>query len=136
MSCEQVVEIIAKSDNYIRVAPTEITLCDACAPSGRCRADWLSASRNTKKSFEIPIDAPISVEVGDQVTLIIQSRALQGAVLRLYGLPLMGLLIGVMMGDAFALPEGISVLMAAMGTCLGWLVGRQWSNDVVVKVKP
>lgn len=136
MSCEQVVEVIAKSADHLRVIPTKIALCDACAPSGRCRADWLNAGRDTKKSFEIPIDAPISVEVGDQVTLIVQPGALQGAVVRLYGLPLMGLLSGVMMGDAFALPEGISVLMAAMGTFLGWLVARQWSNDVVVKVKP
>ncbi len=135
MICEQSVEIIEINSNSISVKPVPQQLCAACAPSGRCRADWLSATFGAKKTFEIPIDAPISVEVGDQIQVWIDSSGVSMAVARVYGLPLAGLLGGAGIGVYLGWSDMTTLLamLVGVGGCL-W-IARIWKNDVRVKVK-
>jgi sigma-E factor negative regulatory protein RseC len=135
MICEQSVEIIEITSSSIWVKPVPQQLCAACAPSGRCRADWLSATFGAKKTFEIPIDAPISVEVGDQIQVWIESSGVSMAVARVYGLPLAGVLGGAWIGVHLGWGDAATLLsmLVGFGGCV--LIARIWKNDVRVKVK-
>lgn len=135
MICEQSVEIVKKNSKSIWVKPVAPDLCAACAPMGRCRADWLSASFAAKKTFEIPIDAPISVQVGDQIQVWIDSSGVSLAVARLYGLPLAGLLGGAGIGVYLGLGDQVTLLSMLVGVVGCLSIARMWKNDVRMKVK-
>ena len=135
MKCGQIAEIIRKKERSIEVIPVAHALCDACVQHGRCRADWLSGVVGRKKNFEIPLDAPISAEVGDRVTLVTDSTGILWASVGVYGFPLAGLLLGVGLGTRWDLSDLWSLILASIGTGVGWVGSRLFKQAISVRVK-
>ena len=76
MNCEKRVEVVAVMADHCWVKPMSQPLCFACTELGRCRSNWLR-QKTSDQTFEIPLNDPISLNVGDVVTLSIDGQRFQ-----------------------------------------------------------
>jgi positive regulator of sigma E activity len=121
------------SQRSLMVKPVDQPLCPACQELGRCRSDWLRR-KSAHQTFEIPIDEPILVNAGDVVVLEIDVQALTTQMIKLYGLPLLGLIIPITVGQSEGWSEVIQALTAVVGLGLGWLFSRHWTRGFQIRI--
>lgn len=96
--------------------------------------DWL-APHSRDQGFEIPVDAPISCEVGDVVTIAVEESALIHQLVWRYGTALSGLVMGLLLGDSLVLPELLSAIFGLVGLSVGWVLGHRRAGDLEVRIK-
>jgi positive regulator of sigma E activity len=133
VSCQKTVEVMSVSQRSLMVKPVDQPLCPACQELGRCRSDWLRR-KSAHQTFEIPIDEPILVNAGDVVVLEIDVQALTTQMIKLYGLPLLGLIIPITVGQSEGWSEVIQALTAVVGLGLGWLFSRHWTRGFQIRI--
>jgi positive regulator of sigma E activity len=117
----------------LTVRSVDQSLCPACQNLGRCRSDWLSR-KSSRQTFEIPMNEPTSVNAGDIVGLEIDEQALTSQIIRLYGLPLIGLVAPIMVGQSEGWSEVCQVSAALAGLGLGWLFSRHWTRTFQIRI--
>jgi positive regulator of sigma E activity len=117
----------------LTVRSVDQSLCPACQELGRCRSDWLSR-KSAHQTFEIPMCEPIFVGAGDVVVLDIDEQALTRQMIKLYGLPLFGFIIPIMVGQSEGWSEVVQALMAVAGLGLGWLFSRYWTREFQIRI--
>ena len=133
MSCQQSVEVISVNQRSLTVRPVGQSLCPACQELGRCRSDWLRR-KSAHQTFEIPIYEPILVRAGDVVVLEIDEQALTTQMIKLYGLPLLGLIIPITVGQLEGWSEVVQALTAVAGLGLGWLFSCHWTRGFQIRI--
>ena len=133
MSCQKTVEVMSVSQRSLTVKRVDQSLCPACQELGRCRSDWLRR-KSAHQTFEIPIYEPILVNAGDVVVLEIDEQALTTQMIKLYGLPLLGLIIPIAVGRSEGWSEVVQALTAVVGLCLGWLFSRHWTRGFQIRI--
>ena len=133
MSCQKTVEVMSVSQRSLTVKPVDQPLCPACQELGRCRSDWLRR-KSAHQTFEIPIYEPILVNAGDVVFLEIDEQALTTQMIKFYGLPLLGLIIAITVGQLEGWSEVIQALTAVVGLGLGWLFSRHWTRGFQIRI--
>ena len=133
MSCQRSVEVMSVNQRSLTVRSVDQSLCPACQDLGRCRSDWLSR-KSAHQTFEIPISEPILVSAGDVVVLKIDEQALTRQMVKLYGLPLLGLIIPITVGQSAGWSEVVQALTAVAGLGLGWLFSRHWTREFQIRV--
>ena len=77
------VKVVSVHRGYLTVRPLTQVLCPACEHVGHCRSNWLR-QKSPIRTFEIPISDPISVCVGEMVTLSCDEHRLSQQVIKLY----------------------------------------------------
>ena len=133
MSCQKTVEVMSVSQRSLTVKPVDQPLCSACQELGRCRSDWLRR-KSAHQTFEIPIYEPILVNSGDVVVLEIDEQALTTQMIKFYGLPLLGLIIAITVGQLEGWSEVVQALTAVAGLGLGWLFSRHWTREFQIRI--
>ncbi len=133
MSCQKSVEVISVDAGSLTVKAVGQSLCPACQDLGRCRSDWLSR-KSAGQTFEIPLNEPISVSAGDVVVLNIDEQALTSQIIKLYGLPLIGLIAPIIVGQTEGWSELSQAVAAFVGLALGWLSSRYWTRTFQIRI--
>ncbi len=133
MTCNRSVEVVSVGRCELTVRAVEQSLCSACQQVGRCRSDWFR-TKYTHKTFEIPIDEPTSVSAGDIVVLEIKEDQLTAQILKLYGLPMAGLIVPIMVVQSLGWSEVLQATTAFVGLGLGWLSSRYWTRTFQIRI--
>jgi positive regulator of sigma E activity len=133
VSCRRSVEVISVNQRSLTVRSVDQSLCPACEDLGRCRSDWLSR-KSAHQTFEIPISEPILVSAGDVVVLKIDEQALTRQIVKLYGLPLLGIIIPITIGQSEGWSEVVQALTAVAGLGLGWLISHHWTREFQIRI--
>ena len=133
MTCNRSVEVVSVGRCELTVRAVEQSLCSACQQVGRCRSDWFR-TKYTHKTFEIPIDEPTSVTAGDIVVLEIKEDQLTAQILKLYGLPMAGLIVPIMVVQSLGWSEVLQATTAFVGLGLGWLSNRYWTRTFQIRI--
>lgn len=116
---EEVATVIAVGDDYADVATTRQSACDSCGAKSGCGTSLLSTwFPNRKLTFRVR--NTVGARMGDMVVLGLDESRLQSASLILYGVPLMGLLIGAVGGERLA---DMLVWDSELGAVVGGLFG-------------
>jgi positive regulator of sigma E activity len=133
VSCRRSVEVISVNQRSVTVRSVDQSLCSACQDLGRCRSDWLSR-KSAHHTFEIPISEPILVSAGDVVVLKIDEQALTRQMVKLYGLPLLGIIIPITIGQSEGWSEVVQALTVVAGLGLGWLISHHWTREFQIRI--
>jgi positive regulator of sigma E activity len=133
VSCRKSVEVISVNQGSLTVKAVSQSLCPACQELGRCRSDWLSI-KSARQTFEIPLNEPISVSAGDIVVLNIDEQALTAQMIKLYGLPLIGFIAPIIVGQTEGWSELSQAVAAFVGLGLGWVSSRYWTQTFQIRI--
>lgn len=113
--------------------------CGSCTSKGACGSQLLgeallpsSPTQALNKALNrVWAQDPLGVQVGDTVVLGVAEEGALRAAFLIYGLPLLGLLSGVLLaqswGDLWAMSAGMTGLGLAMGVV--WLLGRSARHE-------
>jgi positive regulator of sigma E activity len=74
------------------------------------------------------------VNAGDIVVLEIDEQALTSQMIKLYGLPLIGLVVPIMVGQSEGWSDVFQALAALVGLGLGWLFSRHWTRTFQIRI--
>ena len=133
MSCDRSVEVVAVHSQCVIVRPVIQFLCSACEQVGHCRSNWLR-QKSPMQTFEIPVSGPISVRVGDVVTLSMDNRRLTFQVIKVYVPILVGLIVPIIVGQLQEWSEIFQASAAVLGLCLGWVISRHWAQNFQIRI--
>ena len=133
MSCDRTVEVVAVHRGFLTVRPVTRDLCPACEHVGYCRSNW-PRQKSPIRTFEIPMSDPISVCVGEMVTLSLDEHRLGQQVIKFYVPSLVGLVMPIMVGQSQEWNEMVQAVAAVFGFSLGWVVSRHWAGNFEIRV--
>lgn len=97
---EEQARVIGVSGDVAEVATVRHSACGGCAAKQGCGTSLLAAWF-PQRELTFRLQNPVDARVGDTVVIGLNEGALQRSSLLVYGLPLMGLLIGAIAGDQF-----------------------------------
>ncbi len=132
---EEQARVIAVSDDLAEVVTTRHTACGSCAAKSGCGTSLLAAWF-PQRQLTFRLQNRLDARVGDTVIVGLNEGMLQRSSLLLYGLPLIGLLAGAIVGEQLAVAllrpselggvlGGLSGLTAAL-----WIVRRESERRV------
>ncbi|HES76673.1 MAG TPA: transcriptional regulator [bacterium] len=100
--------------------------CGSCASKGACGTQLLGEALSSSSSNQVLAQDPLGVDVGDMVLLGIAEEGALRAAFLMYGLPLLGFLLGILLaqpwGDLWATAAGCAGLGLALAGV--WLLNR------------
>jgi sigma-E factor negative regulatory protein RseC len=112
--------VVATEGGYARVRP-ETGGCGRCHEQGGCGGQNLAQMFcSTPREFRVL--NPRGAVVGERVTVVVGSGALQRGATRGYVVPLLGLMVGAVAGDTLG-GEPTAIAGALAGLALGWYLG-------------
>ena len=99
--------------------------CARCAAGKGCGAGLLSG-KSKSAQFVVPVPESMHLRTGDRVSLELSPENLLRASFLVYGLPLFGAVIALMLGWIFVgtLSDPTAIVLAIVGLGAGWLAGR------------
>lgn len=128
---QEIVEVVEIGDGGIWVEGVQRSACGSCSARAGCGQHtlnklgrpvrlWVETKKVEATSLETADNN--TYRVGDQVTLALPSGSLAFSALSLYGLPLIGLVLGAILGN---LPDnqGASEVQSMLGAVLGLVLG-------------
>ena len=101
--------------------------CDQCELNKGCGTGALSRLIG-RRPRPLVIDSEQDCEPGDQVVLELPESALVRASLLLYGLPLLGLLLGGLLAALLALAEWLVTVIALFGLFAGFKIAAKFTQ--------
>lgn len=133
---EQHARVIESSEAGVWVEPVEPSGCGVCAGQG-------CASRQIAELFQryprrYQVESHFDVSAGDRVVIGMPEGSVVRSALSLYGLPLLFILAGALLAQAWSPGDAIAVLGAVLGGLVAWgltgfnLVGRDTRYRPVV----
>ena len=122
--------VIAVEAGYAWVESVRQGGCSSCASKGACGSqllgEALTPASNSQAANHVYAQDPLGVRVGDTVLLGIEEKGALRAAFLLYGLPLFGLMSGLLLaqpwGDLWAIAAGVAGFGLAL--VVVWLLGR------------
>jgi sigma-E factor negative regulatory protein RseC len=127
---EEQARVVAVAGDMAEVATLRHSACAGCAAKSGCGTSLLAAWF-PERELTFRLRNPVDARVGDTVVIGLNEDALQRSSLLLYGLPLIGLLGGAIVGDqSFAALTWPSELGAVSGSLFGlgaalWVVRKR-----------
>lgn len=120
---EETARIVALDADAVWIEARRESACGRCAARSGCGhglLDRLRSGRSVHLRLHLPREAGTApLAVGDLVQLGISERAVLSGSLRLYALPLAGLLLGSLAGDALGAGDAIAALGGVTGLAAG-----------------
>ncbi len=98
--------------------------CARCAAGKGCGAGVFGSGRRSRH-IEALIAAGVDIREGDEVSIELAPRHLLNAALIVYGLPLVGALVGAGIAYAFALGDSYAALAGLAGLAAGIMIARR-----------
>lgn len=132
---EETGEIVACEGDYALVETQRKSACGSCSVNKGCGTGALSKMYGGKFSRVKALN-PISAGVGEMVVLGLAEEALVRGSLMMYGLPLVGLIFGAMLGvglsESLAMEsaDGLTALLGIAGLGLGFYIVRLFNQRV------
>ena len=123
---EQQARVVAV-DTVIRLETRRKSSCEGCAARRGCGHGLLDAAGSSRSVyFELPRDAaPADVAVGDELVLGLPEDAVLRASMRVYLLPLLGMLGGTLLGGLVLSSGDLGAVIGALaGLASGIMTGR------------
>ncbi|MDH5231505.1 MAG: SoxR reducing system RseC family protein [Gammaproteobacteria bacterium] len=128
---EETATVVKVEEAHVWVQAQRKTACEACNTKS-CGVASVSAAF-PKKQVAMRLSNSLNLQLGDRVLLGLQAKALVQASLFVYGLPLVALILGLVIGSLFANMMGL-IYSESMQTIFGlgglivsimWLVGKR-----------
>lgn len=129
---QEVVQVVGTGDDGIWVEGVQQSACGACSARAGCGQHTLS---KMGKPVRLWVRTNDSFKVGDQVTIMLPSGSLAISALAMYGLPLLGLILGAVIGFQGG-SEPQSLLAGGLGLILGLLAARQLGRKMQSEWQP
>ena len=90
--------------------------------------------KTSDQTFEIPLNDPISLHVGDVVTLSIDGQRFSSQLVKLYCAPLLGLLSPIVVGHVLEWSETLQAGAGLLGLALGWMFSQRWTRTFQIRI--
>ncbi len=117
---EETARVISVEGQQVLVETRRQSVCGQCSAQKACGTATLEKVLGQKRT-QVSVLSRIDVSPGDEVVIGIQEAALVRGSFALYGLPLLLMLLGAVIGEAVILSR--TELPAVMGALLGLLAG-------------
>lgn len=130
----EVVEVSEVTPGGVWVKTSRQTACGSCSARAGCGQHALS-QLGRPVSLWVSTDLPL--KIGQQVTISLPKGGVALSALMLYGLPLIGVLLGAMLGqpwgDGAALVGALIAMIAGfiLSRTLSWRYRKQWQPTVL-----
>lgn len=120
-----VATITSISNGMATVTVSRSVACARCAAGKGCGAGLLGGNPKPVR-LQVPLPEEMGLQVGDQVCLELSPESLLRASFLVYGLPLVGVVIALLIGWLVAgpLPDTSAIGLAIVGLLTGLAVGR------------
>lgn len=129
---------VESADAYIRESGVVVALiaggvivetqrqtgCQSCSSRGGCGINLMQKALN-RKQHQVRVATELPLRLGDEVLLILPASALVQASLLMYALPLLGLMVGALIGQTVFATNSAAMLGGGLGFGLP-LVGLSW----------
>jgi sigma-E factor negative regulatory protein RseC len=123
--------LVTKQEGPLVWVATQSKLaCSSCKVASSCGTGIIE-NYFSGKVFETLIENSLEAQVGDLVEISVPKSSLTLASILLYVLPLLGLVIGAVIGDALNLAELSVILLSFLGIALALIVSRFWSKSLL-----
>lgn len=117
---QEIVEVVEIGDGGVWVEGIQRSACNSCSARAGCGQHSLSKLGRPVRLWIETADVYVP---GDQVILMLPEGSLALSALSLYGLPLMGLIGGALLGYQGG-SDATSMMTGALGLTLGLLAAR------------
>jgi len=125
---EQQAQVMALDGDHALVAIVRQSACGSCAAKSGCGTSVI-ASLFPQRQQQLRVSNTAKACPGDQVLIGLPESGLQRASLLLYGVPLLGLLAGALLGQEWGGSEPQAILGGLLGAGIGlWFVRWQSSR--------
>lgn len=122
---QEIVHIIECQPNGVWVEAVQRSACQSCSVRTGCGQHTL---QQLGRPMRLWVDAPNhTLTVGDQAVLSMPEGGVALSALILYGLPLLIMMAGAMMGQAW-LGELTALFGAGVGLLIGFVMARHWAS--------
>lgn len=102
--------------------------CLGCQQQSQCATGQLqSALLSSKQAVWVELPLKSSIQMGDWIEVILPETDFLRLTLTLYGVPLLGLISGVLLSVSLQLSESMAVLLSLFGLTLGLIWVRYFS---------
>lgn len=120
----RVVSLVDSADGVRAIIAVEvISACPRCAAGKGCGAGILGSAASDRQ-VEASVRRGLNVAVGDVVDIALAPDNLLRAALIVYGLPMLGAIIGAALAYSFNLRDASAAIAALLGLAAGLVVGR------------
>mgnify|MGYP000179511421 CR=1 FL=1 len=124
--------------DYLLLETEQQSSCASCAVKAGCGQGALARWGAQRQRLQVPLAGRAATDytLGQRVDIGLDEQALVSGALRVYLLPLLGLLVGTCLGQwlgpdlvlGWRLVESLSALLALMGFCISVLALIAWSR--------
>lgn len=129
---QEMVEIVELDNGGVWVESRQHSACDSCQARSGCGQHSLSKLGHATRLWVPSTDTDLNV--GDEVMVTIPDGGLAFSALTLYGLPLLVLIAGAVLGSLWA--EWLSLGLATIGLVAGLWLARQVSAKYQTSWQP
>lgn len=129
---QEVVQVVGTGDDGIWVEGVQQSACGSCSARSGCGQHTLS---KLGRPVRLWVNTKDRFTVGEQVTISLPSGSLALSALGIYGLPLVGLIIGAVLGFQGG-SEPQSVMAGGLGLVLGLVAARGLGNRMQQQWQP
>ena len=117
--------VIATEPGFAWVESARHGACGSCSAQGSCGTRMLGEALAPAATSQVRVRDPLGVQVGEQVVIGMNEQNSLRAAFMLYGLPLVGLMLGLLIGQTWG--DLVAVLLGAGGMLLALLLVHGWS---------
>ncbi len=118
-----VVAVTSNNEVWVEV-PARLAVCDHCPNPAGCHTSLLGQVNQPRRFL---MRNTLNLRVGDRVNMAIAEGMIFRAVLASYGIPLLLVISGAVVGQSLA-GDGAAALGGAVGLALGFLLLRQYGK--------
>jgi sigma-E factor negative regulatory protein RseC len=111
--------------------PEPGTSCGGCHSAGLCGVGHNAQGKIAARRFAI--EGELGLRIGERVVVGIQESSLRKGAFAAYGIPLITLLAGGILGQELGGSDGLAALGAACGLGLGVLVAHGWARAMAAR---
>lgn len=106
--------VVAVAADGVWVETQRQSGCQSCSSRGGCGVGIMQKALNRRR-HTVRVQTNLPVQVGDHVRLLLPAAALVQASLLMYFLPLLGLIVGAVVGQTLLGSNGAAMIGAAIG---------------------
>jgi len=129
-------KVVALKGDRVWVRTIRASACQSCAARNGCGQKVLAAATGGRAN-QILVTNTINARVGDEVTIGIDERALLGASLVVYAIPLILMVVASVLGHHLSGgQDSAAMLAAAGGLALGFVVVRKLQRPGTTDYEP
>lgn len=119
---EQSAEVLVAEPGRTWVRAIESSSCGTCGGQGCSTRRIAELFRRESRGFQV--DSDLSLVPGEHVVIGIPAGSVLSGALRVYGLPLMAMLLGALLGQAWGPGDGPALVGLLAGAGAGILLAR------------